>query len=187
MLTCCSPKPLRLKCKSLIPFSNFATSLVRVRRSPIRVFSALPFETSQLHNSRLLCFTVQDFATSASQFKTSPCCGAAFSTRLRRLSPLKSESMDADSGLVSCELHTLIPFRVESLISAANFPHGRRLTPRYGFSFFDSSEVTSSSLTIIVSEEFVSEVSCAASARTPKRSISSESFTLNGREASKLR
>nr|GMC77774.1 hypothetical protein Iba_chr03fCG1710 [Ipomoea batatas] len=41
------------------------------------------------------CFAVRDFSTPAfSDNRT--CCGAAFSTRLHRLSPLKSESMDAD-------------------------------------------------------------------------------------------
>ena len=43
----------------------------------------------------------------------------------------------AASAVSNVPIHTLTPFLVESLISAANFPHGLLLTPLYGlFSFF---------------------------------------------------
>ncbi|URD80711.1 hypothetical protein MUK42_05451 [Musa troglodytarum] len=97
----------------------------------------------------------------------------------------------AASALSNVPSHTRIPCRVESLISAANFPHGRFRTPRYDFSFGSSAallrESTSSSLARITLRSQASDEDDAfpeASASIPSSSISSESSMLKGRGTS---
>ncbi|THU56673.1 hypothetical protein C4D60_Mb11t19700 [Musa balbisiana] len=97
----------------------------------------------------------------------------------------------AASALSNVPSHTRIPCRVESLISAANFPHGRFRTPRYDFSFGSSAallrESTSSSLARITLRSQASDEGDAfpeASESIPSSSISSESSMLKGRGTS---